>query len=392
MTILRAILLAIFAAQSAASAADWTERELNLVRSLSITRLPPPPASPSNRVADDPRAAQLGRLLFFDSQFSGDGLISCGFCHIPDKGFQDNLPVAHGMGPNTRRTMPLASSIYSPFLFWDGRADSLWSQALQPLESAAEHGGDRTQYAHLIAKDYRAPYEAVFGTLPRLSHLPAYAGPVPDPASSAAWQDMSAEDRAAVTTVFVNIGKAIAAFERTLRPAETRFDAWVSETGFPSPGNLDPSEIEGLRLFVGKAGCVNCHNGPLFTNHTFHNTGVPLAGTSDVGRLIGARLVVLSRFNCRGKYSDAGPGECPELRFLSNKGHVMEGAFKTPGLRGVATRARFMHAGQLHTLGDVVDHYISAPPAQIGHSELTPLELTESERQALLRFLATLES
>ncbi len=391
MRTLLAIVFSALISPSAALTAEWTERELELLQSLSITQLPPPPASPSNRVADDPRAAELGRNLFFDAELSGNGLVSCATCHIPEKGFQDGLPVARGVGTTTRRTMPLVSASYSPFLFWDGRADSLWSQALQPLEAAAEHGGDRTQFAHLIARKYRAPYEVVFGPLPPVSHLPLRAGPVPDASTRAMWSDMAPEDQAAVTGIFVNIGKAIAAFERTLKPIETRFDAWLSDASFPSPGYLTSTEIAGARLFVGKAGCVNCHNGPLLTNHTFHNTGVPLAGSGDFGRSKGARLAVLSPFNCRGKYSDADPGECQELRFMSIGGHGTDGAFKTPGLRGVATRAPYMHAGQLLTLADVLDHYAKAPISRNGHTELKPIKLTESERLALLRFLETLE-
>ncbi|NND19318.1 MAG: cytochrome-c peroxidase, partial [Silicimonas sp.] len=287
-------------------AADWTAREMELVRSLSIAGLPQLPPAPSNRVADDPRAAELGRALFFDPRFSGNGQISCASCHSPETGFQDGRPLAIGLRPTTRRTMPLAGAAYSPFHFWDGRADSLWSQALQPFEAAEEHGGNRTAFVHLIAKHYRAQYEAVFGTMPDVSHLPPHAGPVPDASARLAWSNMAAENRAAVTTVFVNMGKAIAAFERKIQPAETRFDAWVADADFPSPGLLNPTEIAGLRLFVGKAGCIDCHNGPLLTNQSFHNTGVPLAGSADIGRAKGVRMLVLSPFNCRGKYSDAG--------------------------------------------------------------------------------------
>ena len=382
--------LATLAAAGAATAPEWTERELTLVRSLAIAELPPPPDSPSNRVADDPAAADLGRLLFFDRRFSLDGTVSCASCHDPEQDFQDGRPVAVGIGTATRRTMPILGAAHSPFLFWDGRVDSLWAQALEPLEASVEHGGDRTRYAHLIAEEYRDAYERVFGPLPRLSHLPPHAGPVPDPGASAGWAGMTRADREAVTTVFVNMAKAVAAFERTLRPPPTRFDHWVENAVFPATGLLDEREIAGLRLFIGRAGCVNCHNGPLFTNHTFHNTGVPAGPVNDLGRVRGARLVAISRFNCRGKFSDASRGECPELRFLNNQGHATEGAFKTPGLRGVALRAPYMHAGQIATLTDVLDHYTTAPIAAVGHSELRPLRLTDSEKAALLAFLNTL--
>ena len=85
----------------------------------------------------------------------------------------------------------------------------------------------------------------------------------------------------------------------------------------------------------------------------------------------------------------------------------MEGAFKTPSLREVALRAPYMHAGQLPTLEEVVRHYIKAPQAAVGHSELTHLdrgaakpahlerpriELSEVEVQDLVSFLGTLSS
>jgi cytochrome c peroxidase len=78
--------------------------------------------------------------------------------------------------------------------------------------------------------------------------------------------------------VYVNIGKAIAAYERRIKYAQSRFDLYVDslqENGRPPEGVLTRDEVAGLRLFVGKASCVNCHNGPLLTNNEFHNTGVP---------------------------------------------------------------------------------------------------------------------
>src|SRR5690349_11553477 len=207
--------------------ARWTPAELALLRSLSIRTLGPVPADPSNRYADDPRAAALGQRLFFDPRLSATGRVACATCHEPARGFQDGRPLAEGVGRAARRTMPLAGTAYGPWQFWDGRADSQWAQALGPLESAAEHGGDRTQYAHLLAARYRARYEAVFGALPALAGLPAQAGPVADPARAAAWNGMPAAARAGVTRVYANLGKAIAAYERRLAFTPSRFDRYV---------------------------------------------------------------------------------------------------------------------------------------------------------------------
>ena len=123
-------------------APGWTESELTLVRSLSLEALPPLPADLSNRVADDPRAAELGRALFSDARLSANGEVACATCHLPERQFQDDLPLGRGVGTTARRTMPIAGAAYAPFLFWDGRKDSLWAQALGPLESAVEHGGE----------------------------------------------------------------------------------------------------------------------------------------------------------------------------------------------------------------------------------------------------------
>jgi cytochrome c peroxidase len=144
----------------------WSPAETKLIASLSLSTLPPLPPDPSNAVGDDPAAAALGRALFFDTRLSGNGKVACASCHLPDKQFQDGTPLASGMGQTNRRTMPIASTAYNPWFFWDGRRDSQWSQALGPLESAVEHGTDRTQIAHIIAAAYAMDYEAVFGAYP----------------------------------------------------------------------------------------------------------------------------------------------------------------------------------------------------------------------------------
>jgi cytochrome c peroxidase len=378
---------------ASAPAVRWTEEERAIIWSLALDALPSLPADLSNRVADDPLAAELGRALFFDVRLSANGQVACASCHLPERQFQDDVPLARGVGMTTRRTMPIAGMAHSPFLFWDGRADSLWAQALGPLESPVEHGGNRTQYAHVIAEHYRERYEAVFGPLPETGTLPPQAGPVADPDAARAWKTMPEADREAVNRVFANIGKAIAAFERTIKPAPTRFDAYASALGSGRSTNIfTEDEIGGLRLFIGKGECVNCHNGPLLTDNHFHNTGVPAVPgmPEDKGRAAGAKLVREDPFNCLGKYSDAGEGDCSELRFMAVDGHELLRAYKTPSLRGAAGRPPYMHAGQIGTLADVVAHYSAAPAAPAGHSELRPLNLSEMERRQLIAFLATL--
>ena len=383
---------------TSAPRSEWTDDEIVTLRSLWIGGLPDLPADPSNVFADDPRAAELGYHLFFDTRFSVNGRVACATCHQADRQFQDDLPFAQGIGTTTRRTMTVVGTAYSPWLFWDGRKDSQWAQALGPLENAVEHGGNRTQYAHLIAAYYREEYEAIFGPLSDLNTLPANAGPVDDPDTRAAWEAMTPADREAVTRIYTNIGKAIAAYERLLQPGASRFDAYVGAVLANDIQQMNAlytaDEVAGLRLFIGEANCLQCHNGPLFTDNHFHNTGVPVVAglPDDAGRAQGAPGVLSDEFNCLSPYSDAEPQDCAELRFIIAEGEELIRAFRPPSLRGVAERAPFMHAGQFDTLEAVLNHYNNAPEAPAGHSEIQPLGLSDVELQQLMAFLTSLSA
>ena len=389
----------VFAVSTAALAPrgagpDWSEAELRLIGSLSLDQLPPLPADPSNRVADDPAAAVLGRALFFDTRLSANGKVACATCHLPDRQFQDGLALASGVGITNRRTMPIAGMAHSPWLFWDGRKDSLWSQALGPLESPAEHATDRTAIARLVAEHYRDPYERVFGPLPALDPLPPHAAPDGTAAAAAAWDAMNEAERDRVNRVFANVGKAIAAFERGILPRPARVDRFAAAPASgEAEGIMTGPELEGLRLFIGKGGCINCHNGPLLSDNHFHNTGVPAVPglPEDRGRATGAPAVRADPFNCLGRYSDAAPEDCAELNFMTAGGEELERAYKTPSLRNVAARPPYMHAGQIGTLAEVLDHYNRAPEAPAGHSEIRPLGLSPGEIAALEAFLRSLD-
>ncbi len=375
----------------------WSADEREALKSLSLASLGPLPADPSNRYGDDPRAAALGERLFSDPRLSGNGKVSCATCHVATREFQDGTPLGHGMGTTDRRTMPIAGTAFGVWFFWDGRTDSQWSQALGPLESAVEHGGTRTQYAHVTAAHYREEYERVFGALPDLAGLPAQAGPVADTAWRAAWARIPAARQEEINLVYVNIGKALAAFERTIGFTPTRFDRYVERElagrAHDSTSALTGDEVAGLKLFVGKASCVNCHNGARLTDDHFHNTGVPasrLVTSVDSGRAVGVRQALAAEFACTSKYSDAKAEDCEELRFATTEGEELVRAYKTPSLRGVADRAPYMHAGQLATLAEVIDHYDRAPQAPAGHSELKPLRLSVKEKRQIEAFLRTL--
>ena len=373
----------------------WTEKELTTIRSLWLGSLPALPPDPSNKYANDPRAAKLGQKIFFDTRFSANGKVACASCHKPELVFTDGRARAKGVGKTPRKSMSIVGTAYSPWLFWDGRKDSLWAQALRPLENPLEHGGSRTMYAHLIAKHYRPEFEAIFGKLPNLATLPANAAPVADKMKRAAWEKLMPKTRASITRVYVNIGKAIAAYERKILPGVSRFDVYAKSLleGKDSDA-LKTEELAGLKLFIGQAHCTNCHNGALLTNNDFHNTGIPaVAGLpEDTGRARGVRQVLEDEFNCLSTYSDAKPSQCVELRFLKAGGEELVRAFKPPSLRNVAQTAPYMEVGQKKTLREVLEHYNRAPQAPAGHSELKPLGLSSLELDRLEAFLKSLSA
>jgi cytochrome c peroxidase len=102
------------------------------------------------------------------------------------------------------------------------------------------------------------------------------------------------------------------------------------------------------------------------------------------------RQALAAEFSCTGEYSDAKPEECEELRFAVAEGEELVRAYKTPSLRNVAERAPYMHAGQIASLEDVVEHYNAAPKSPSGHSELRKLKLSKREREQLVAFLRAL--
>ncbi|AEH88352.1 MULTISPECIES: cytochrome-c peroxidase [Mesorhizobium] len=375
---------------------DFSDAEKKKIASLALNTLPPLKPDTTNRFADVPAAAALGSTLFFDLGMSRDGTVSCSTCHKIDGQFQDDLPQAVGVGRTNRRTMPLAGVARDPWFFWDGRRDSLWAQALTPLENPLEQAGNRAAYAHYIKARFGERYERIFGPLPDFSGIPANASPLGTDAEKAAWSAMSDTQRDAINRVFSNIGKAIAAFERSIEPAQTRFDRFALDlaTGAEPKGDavFSREEILGLKLFIGKANCVTCHDGPRFTDNGFHNTGVPpVTGLPpDRGRVDAVTQVEADPFNCFGAYRDGGAGACGELRFMVKDAPQLVRAYKTPSLRGAATRPPYMHAGQFSSLDEVVAHYAKAAPSVEGTSEIHPLELSDRERAALVAFLKTL--
>jgi cytochrome c peroxidase len=383
--------------------AAWTEADIAVLGSLSLASLPPLPPDPSNAVADNEDAARFGHQLFFDARLSANGRVSCATCHQPERRFTDGLPKGRGIGLSGRNTRSIVGTAYSPWLYWDGRRDSQWAQALSPLEDPAEHGGNRMAYVRFISNEpeYRLQYERLFGDLPDFTdaqRFPADAAPIDDPVLHAAWSTMSVEDRRLVNSVFANIGKVIAAYERKIVPGPSRFDRYVSalQDGDTATAEtaLSKEEILGLQLYIDEARCTECHNGPLFTNHEFHNTGV-LSFPGDVpdrGRIDGVREVLADPFNCLGDYSDDPARNCPELTYV-RRGIELLGATRTPSLRNLGATAPFAHKGQQASVADVLDQYNRSPLAMIGHNEAEfPLGLSRRELRWLEAFLGSLDA
>jgi cytochrome c peroxidase len=383
----------------------WSAQEAANIAAMRLSQQGPRPVDASNRHELRADAAALGRALFHDTRLSGNGQVACASCHSADRQFQDGRPLGQGIGTGSRRTMPVMGAAHAPFLFWDGRKDSAWSQALGPLEDGAEHGANRMQLARRIAVHYRDRYEAVFGMLPDLSGLPEHASPLGTPAERTAWAQIPEARRDAVNRVFANIGKSIAAFERGIAYGASRFDRYAEAVATGDRRGQEvfsPQEARGLRVFLTTGQCATCHNGPLLTDHAFHNTGVPPADASrpDRGRADGVRKLLQDEFNCLGRYSDAKHGQCGELQFIAAGDPGQLAAFRTPSLRNVAERAPYMHAGQLATLQQVVAHYARSPRAVLGHSELAqpgeghgdrqPIHMSAADMQDLVAFLGTL--
>ncbi len=303
------------------------------------------PIEKSTQPADPQSTARvdLGKALFFDARISGSGHMACASCHDADLGFADGRTTSfgHGFQP-LRRNAPSILNVGSlPTLFWDGRAKTLEDQALMVFENADEMHTSGGAIVETLSQSqgYRERFAAAYGddaiTLPRTL-------------------------------------QAIAAFEATVRSdGSSAFDRFVAG----DREAMDDDAILGLHLFRTKARCVNCHHGPLLTDHSFHDLGLSYYGRE---------LEDLGRYRVTKDTKDVG-------------------RFKTPSLRNVTRTAPYMHNG-LFDLAGVVNMY-SAGMATLRKKAgqegdplfptksplLKRLDLSVDEKRALIAFLHALE-
>lgn len=356
----------------------FSQNHWDMIHEMTLPGKPPP--DPTNAKADDPAAAALGKKLFFDKRLSPSGKVSCSSCHDESKEFQDGE--AQSIGGVTkvdRNSPPIALAAHARWQFWDGRADTLWMQALGPFENAKEFDSSRLFVAHAVATNYAAEYGAVFGATP----TPDFSNPTRFPPTGkpgdASWQAMSAEDQKTVTELFVNVGKSIAAYERTLRVKPNKLDAYIAG----DLNALSTPEKEGLRTFFG-TGCAQCHWGPRLTNDAFHPDRYPTGrqdGQADRGRIDGVDQLLASEF--------AQPH--PTLKSVPSQ----LGSFKTTSLRGVAGSAPYGHGGTLATLQDAARNYGLAglpmsDPRAVGTTEMWLPQFAQVHADDLVPFLQIL--
>lgn len=392
----------LFSQVAVSSPAEWTNSELRIIESLSITRLQPLPLSPSNRYADNKLAQTLGKQLFFDTRFSRNERLSCASCHQPDKYFTDGLPRAVGVNATGRNTTSVVGSGWQRWFYWDGRKDSLWSQALIPFEAPDEMGSSRVSVIRKVMSDegYRQQYTKIFGQFPAAlakAKLPQDAGPLGSQEFQNNWYKLPNQIQQSVNRVYVNLGKSLSAYQRTLFYKPSKFDRFVeqlkTENNTAEP-ILDKDEVAGLKLFINaeKTQCLQCHNTALFSNRGFHNVGSGnFSGERlDFGRVFGLQSVLLDEFNCLGSYSDARSDQCTALKFLNKSAHIpLQGAFKTPVLRNISQTGPYFHDGRFASLKEVIEFY-NDPPVANGEHELLPMDLSPSDIDQLVRFLDTL--
>lgn len=412
--------------------------EWDIIRTLSPLPETPPP-DPTNAFADDPRAAKLGQMLFFEKAIAGPiitgndghngglgqpgqtGKIACAACHQPDSGWMFDIRSNTGVPQNPHATAlgatwgarNVSSLINASYYYiWhenDGVSDSTWADALTDPEDFHSQNGSRLQVAHVLWNKYRKEYDEIFWNAPapldpRLDPQNPHAAdfPATGKPGDPQWEAMPTADKRIINFIFANFGKAVQAYLRRCISRNAPFDRYVAG----DDDAIGHSAKRGLMLFVSKRiNCVACHSGPLFSDSDFHTTGMhvntdlsPHADPTELGRYSALQLVLshaegtTGEFNVNSVYSDdRHTGYLDGLAPTESD----KGKWRTKELRQVAVTAPYMHTGQMPTLMDVINFYDRGgdPPGSfIGTKSplMRPLHLTPQEKWDLIAFLNTL--
>jgi cytochrome c peroxidase len=401
----------------------------------TLSPLPELPNDATNKYRDSADAALLGQKLFFEPRLSGPiqtgtpqegqlgvigetGKIACRDCHMPESVWlydvrSNNggpIPNATALGSAwmTRNVSSVVNTVFyihKTGAHWrenDGFSDSEWFDAQSEPEGPPVQNGSRLQLAHVIFDHYRDDYNRAFPDFPlnpalaNLRRFPAIGSPYTDKAN---WDSLSTADKEIVNRILVNYGKAIEAYLRKLVSRNAPFDRYVAGQS----DAISRDAKHGLKLFIGKAGCIRCHNGPLFSDDDFHVIGLkidttlsPHADPAEQGRTANQALICDPKvadgdFNVNGHFSD-DPATTRNGDFCSQK--IPAGLWRTKGLRHVAETAPYFHDGQAATLDDVINFYDRGgdPDGTFlgGPKQIQPLHLSNEEKRQLKEFLKTL--
>jgi len=303
----------------------------------ALSPLPAVPKDPTNAVADDPRAAALGQMLFFEEDLAGEPGVSCRTCHAGPAMDDPGKHVSQGAQLGTRNSPPVIDSVFYSHLNWGGKFDTQWGLVIGALEKPEVMNAKRADVVEAVKSTYRAEYEAIFGPL----------------------------DGRAVDDAFTDIAKTIAAYMRLLVARSAPFDRWIAG----DEAAIAPAAKRGAKLFL--AHCKSCHDGPHFTDNKFHALAAAQFGE-------GVPAEDLGRF-----------GDVPEAA----RRPEMRGQFRTPSLRNVAVTPPYMHAGQFPTL-DAVMAFYNAGGGSVGgvvkDPEMKRLGLTTAQQADLVAFMQAL--
>lgn len=398
---------------------DFTPEQRAVLATLSP--LPAVPPDTTNAFADDPGAARLGQMVFFDKSYAGaltvgdDGMngglgnvgdtgkVACASCHGVGSGALDDQRsrpnhVSLGTAVGTRNAHGLVNSSYYRWTNWGGRFDSQWSLPLAVAEGGATMKSTRLQIAHMLYAKYRAEYDAVFPVAldpaldpaaPDAARFPPSGKPRAMPSDPPGpWEGMTLADQDVVNRIYANYGKALAAYTRLLVSRDAPFDRYLDgETTA-----ISNAAKRGLRTFL--AECASCHAGPNLADDQFYALGVPQTGAGvpaiDLGRHQDVPGLLASPFNSDGVFSDdRTTGRLAGLV----QAEAQRGTFRTKSLRGVATSPPYMHAGQLAGLVDVVAFYNDGggdvANDVMKDPRIRPLGLTAEEQADLVALLET---